>query len=118
MSDERWIEAVRSEFQPEPLAPARAAELRRDLDARIEARRGLPRFAFPAFASAVAAAALYLAWPHAAILPTSDGTVSSGELDAFVDPDQLTGELTDQAEYLPADYQGLALLLDDDAADR
>jgi hypothetical protein len=118
MSDERWIETVRSEFQPEPLAPARAGELRRELHARIEARRGLPRFALPAFASAVAAAALYLAWPPATIVPTSDGAVTSGELEAFVDPEQLTGELTGHDEYLPADYQGLALLLEDDAADR
>jgi hypothetical protein len=118
MNDERWIESVRNEFQPEPLSPARAAELRRELAAKLERRPVLPRAAFPAFASAALAVALYLAWPHATVVPTSDGAVSSGELDAFVDPDQFTREVAGHDEYLPADYQGLALLLEDDAADR
>jgi hypothetical protein len=118
MSEERWIETVREAFQPAPLSPARAAELRRDLAARIERRPRVTRFGLPALASAaVAAAALYLAWPHAPLLTTSDAPVAA-ESDALVDPDQLASELTEQAEYLPADYQSLALLLDDDAADR
>jgi hypothetical protein len=123
MNDDRWIETLREEFQPAPTSPARAEELRRELREGLTRRawRG-PRFALPAFAAAAAAAAvLYLVSPS--VPTTRDATlgdigVSVAESDVLVDPDAYASELSDGAGYLPADYQGLALLLDDDAADR
>jgi hypothetical protein len=121
MNDERWIEAVREELRPEPMSPAHAAAFRRALGERIERPRA-PRFALPALASAaVASLALWLAWPAATpVTPVTQSNirVASAEIDAYVDPDAIANEVADRAEYLPADYQGLALLLEDDAADR
>jgi len=121
--DRRWIETLREEFQPEPASEARAAELRRELRQRLTRPQRAPRFALPAFAAAAAAAALlYLAWPSAG--PGNDATTAGAasvivaESDVLVDPDAYADELADGAGYLPADYQGLALLLDDDTADR
>ena len=119
MSDDRdWIESLRAEFRPEPMSPQRAAEFRRALEERIEAGGRRRRLALPGLAlAAAAAAALWLALP--ATTPTEPAAAaSSAEADAFVDPDALTRELVQQANYLPADYEGLALLLDDDKADR
>jgi len=119
MSDDRFLETLREEFTPEPTSPARAAELRRELMSRID-RPARTRFAWPALASAAAAAAvLYLAWPNATPTVTpDDNTVAVAESDSLVDPDAYASELADSDDYLPADYQGLALLLDDDTADR
>lgn len=116
--DRRWLEALRDGFRPEPMSPARAAAFRRALDERIERRSAARRFALPALAgAAITALALWLAWPvTTAIEP--DTAVTSAELEAYVDPDAFASELAERGEYLPADYQGLALLLDDDAADR
>ena len=119
--DDRWIETLRTEFRPEPMSPARAAAFRRALDERI-AERPVRRLALPAFATAaVAALALWFAWPVTS--PTTgatgaEGVVASADIDAYADPETFASDLADQAEYLPADYQSLALLLADDAADR
>jgi hypothetical protein len=118
--DERWIETLREEFQPEPTSEARAAELGREL------REGLSRtpprasrFVLPALAAAAAAAAaLYLATPHVTRTTADDAGATVAESDLLVDPDAYASELTDDGDYLPADYQGLALLLDEDGADR
>jgi hypothetical protein len=118
MNDDRWLERVRDEFRPEPMSPERAVAFRRALDERIERSAGARRLALPAFAAAAAAAAaLWLAWPVTS--PTQqDTSVASAALDSFVDPDQSASELAERPDYLPADYQGLALLLEDDTADR
>jgi hypothetical protein len=122
-ADRALIDAIRAEFQPEPTSPARAAELRRELAEQIE-RGPRPlrlRLAVPALATAaLAAAALWLALP-ASTPSTSDGAVvaaSSAEGDSLVDPDAFASELAERDGYLPADYQSLALLIDDSAADR
>lgn len=118
MNDDRWLEALRDAFRPEPMSPERAAAFRRALDERIERSAGARRFALPAFAAAVAAAAaLWLAWP---VTPPTDANTAatSAGLDSFVDPDESASELVERRDYLPADYQGLALLLEDDTADR
>jgi hypothetical protein len=119
MSDDRdWIDSLRAEFRPEPMTPERAARFRAALDARLEAGARNRRFALPALALAAAAvAALWLALPAAPPLGSAV-PASSAEADAFVDPDALASDLVQQASYLPADYQGLALLLEDDKADR
>jgi hypothetical protein len=117
--DRRWLETLREEFQPEPLSEARAAELRRGLREGLGRPARAPRLVLPAFAAAAAAAAaLYLAWPQDTPTTAGDGGVTVAESDLLVDPDAYASELADDAGYLPADYQGLALLLDDDAADR
>jgi hypothetical protein len=119
MSDDRWIETLRGEFLPEPTTEARAAELRRELRAGLDRPARAPRLAAPAFAAAAAAAAvLYLAWPQPSITTGGDDAAMAAEADALVDPDAYASELADDAGYLPADYEGLALLLDDDTADR
>jgi len=116
--DRRLIESLRAEFRPDPMSPARAAAFRRALEERIERRARSRRFALPALASAaVAAAALWLALPAATPIERA-ATASSAEADAFVDPDALASELAQRPDYLPVDYQELALLLEDDAADR
>lgn len=116
--DRRWLEALREEFRPEPMSPARAAGFRRALDERIERRSGPRRFALPALAgAAVTAAALWLAWP-VTTATQADAVVTSAEIDAFVDPDAFANDVAERGDYLPADYQGLALLLDEDTADR
>jgi hypothetical protein len=118
MNDDRWIDTLREEFTPAPTSPERAAELRRSLRERVAQERPRPRFALPALATAAGAALLlWAAWPSAPVTPSA-GSATSAEVDAFVDPDEYASELTDRAEYLPADYQGLALLLEDDTADR
>jgi len=118
MSEDRWLETLRDEFQPEPMSPQRAAGFRRALDERIERRAGARRFALPALASAaVAALALWVAWPVTAPIEV-DASATSAELDEYVDPDAFASELAGRGDYLPADYKGLALLLDDDTADR
>jgi hypothetical protein len=115
MSDERLIETLRRDFQPEPMSPARAAAFRRELESRLEGRPRW-RLALPAFALAAAAAlALWLALPGAQ--PNESTVTTSAELDAFVDPETLASEITEPASYLPSDYQELALLLDGDSAD-
>jgi hypothetical protein len=116
--DRRLIESLRAEFRPDPMSPERAAAFRRRLEERIEPRARARRFALPAFAAAaVAAAALWLALP--ATTPTEPAALAtSAEADAFVDPDALASELAQRSDYLPVDYQELALLLEDDAADR
>lgn len=116
--DERWIEAVRREFVPDPLPPQRAAQLRRELAQRISAGTPRRRFALPALAGAVvAAAALWLALP-ARIATNEDASVTGAEIDSYVDPDAIASEISERPDYLPVDYENLALLLDDDAADR
>jgi hypothetical protein len=116
--DHRWLETLRDEFRPEPTSPQRAAAFRRALDERMERRAGTRRFALPALAgAAVAVVTLWLAWP--ATVPTKmDAVATSAEIDEFVDPDGFASEVADRGDYLPADYQGLALLLEDDTADR
>jgi hypothetical protein len=116
--DRRWLEALRDEFRPEPMSPQRAAALRRALDERIERRARARAFALPALASAtIAAITLWVAWPLTT--PTAvHAAATSAEIDEFVDPDRFASEVAERGDYLPADYQGLALLLDDDAADR
>ena len=118
--DERWIETLRDEFQPEPTSETRAAELRRELRERLtRPSPRLPRFVLPAFAAAAAAAAaLYLATPSVTSTTADDAGAMVAESDLLVDPDAYASELTDDGGYLPADYQGLALLLDEDGADR
>ncbi|HTO70180.1 MAG TPA: hypothetical protein VMR31_10005 [Myxococcota bacterium] len=116
--DERWIEAVRREFVPDTLRPERAAELRRELARRIAADEPRRRFALPALAGAVVAAlALWLAAP-VRIATNRDASVTGAEIDAYVDPDAVASEISERPDYLPADYENLALLLDDDAAER
>ena len=131
MSDERdlaradraLVDAIRADFQPEPTSPARAAELRRALAERIE-RGPRPlrvRLAVPALAAAaLAAAALFLALPASTPSHPDDTavTVSSADGDSLVDPDAFASELAERDGYLPADYQELALLIDDPATDR
>jgi hypothetical protein len=131
MSDERdlgradraLVDAIRADFQPEPTSPARAAELRRALAERIE-RGSRPlgvRLAVPAFAAAaLAAAALFLALPATTPSHPDDAAlaVSSADSDSLVDPDAFASELAERDGYLPADYQELALLIDDPATDR
>jgi hypothetical protein len=119
MSDDRhWLEALRDGFRPEPMSPSRAAAFRRALDARLERRARARRFALPALAgAALAALALWLAWPVTRATELDAG-VTSAEIDSFVDPDTFASELAERGDYLPADYQGLALLLEDDTADR
>ena len=121
-ADRALIDAIRAEFRPEPTAPARAAELRRALAEHIE-RGPRPlrlRLAVPALATAALAAALWLALP--ATTPSAPGggavEVSSAESDSLVDPDAFASELAERDGYLPADYQELALLIDDSATDR
>ena len=122
-ADRALIDAIRAEFQAEPTPPARAAELRRALAERIE-RGPRPlgvRLAVPALATAaLAVAALWLALP--ATTPNAPGggavAVSSAESDSLVDPDAFASELAERDGYLPADYQELALLIDDAATDR
>ncbi|MFI5317187.1 MAG: hypothetical protein ACHQ6T_15915 [Myxococcota bacterium] len=121
MSDDRdrdWIDSLRAEFRPEPMTAERAAEFRRTLEARIDTGARNRRFALPALALATAAAAaLWLALPATAPLAPA-ASASSAEADAFVDPDALASDLAQQSGYLPADYQGLALLIEDEKADR
>ncbi|HTO06991.1 MAG TPA: hypothetical protein VMR86_08005 [Myxococcota bacterium] len=116
--DRRWIETLREQFQPEPVPEARAAEQRRALRQGLTRPARGPRIAWPALAAAMAAAALYLALPRATPTTPGDAGASLAESDALVDPDAYASELAGDPGYLPADYQGLALLLDDDAADR
>jgi hypothetical protein len=120
--DERWIEAMRNEFRPDPLSPERAAELRRDLARRVADDRPARRFALPALASAaLAAGALWLLLPERARLTSATGdesTATSAEIESFVDPDSVASDYAERPDYLPADYEGLALLLDEDGADR
>ena len=124
MSDDRkWIDAIRAEFQPEPTPPARAAELRRALAQQIERGAGPQRlgFALPALAgAALAAGALWLALPATAPTTPDESSLSasSADPDSLVDPDAFASELAERDGYLPADYQELALLIDDPATDR
>ncbi len=119
--DDRWIETVRDELRPEPMSPARAAAFRRELDERIAARPAR-RFALPVLATAAAAAALalWLGWP--VTQPTdptpTETAAAAADVDAYSDPETFASDLADRGEYLPADYQALALLLEDDAAER
>jgi len=117
--DERWIDAVRREFRPDALAPERASQLRRELAERIARGPVRTGLAVPALAGAAlaAAAALWLFAPARVTTP-EEALATSAEIDALVDPDAFASELVERPEYLPADYQNLALLLDDDAADR
>ena len=117
--DERWIEIMRREFQPELPTPERASRLRRELAERLASEPPRRGFAVPALSAAAraAAAALWLFAP-ARLATHEDMLVSSAGIDAFVDPDGFARELAERPDYLPADYEGLALLLDDDAADR
>jgi len=116
--DRRWIETLREEWAPEPTSPERAERLRRELRQRIDRPARAAWLALPAtVAAAAAAAVLYLAWPSPPAT-TGDASATVAEGDALIDPDEYASELADGAGYLPADYQGLALLLDDDAADR
>jgi hypothetical protein len=116
MNDDRWIETVRDELRPEPLTPARAAALRRELDERI-AERPTRRFALPALAAAAAAAlVLWLGWPVTP--PVTSASAEVADVDSYSDPETFATDLADRGEYLPADYQALALLLEDDAAER
>lgn len=118
--DRALIAAIRSELQPEPLSAARAAELRRDLAERIERGGRVNRFrvALPALAAGAFAVALWLALPARTPTPAVDTADGAAELDALVDPDALASELAESEDYLPADYQVLALALDDSEADR
>ena len=115
--DRALIEAIRAGFQPDPTSPLRAAELRRELAARIEADTNPRRWqiAVPALAVSALAAALWLALPARAPVDTRD---ASAELEAFVDPDRFASELADGDDYLPADYQMLALVVDDSPAEQ
>src|SRR5258708_6100193 len=116
MNEDRWLEALRDEVRPEPMSPQRAAAFRRALAERIERRASARRFALPGLASAaVAALALWVAWPASAPIEV-DASATSAELDEYVDPDAFASELAGRGDYLPADYQGLALLLDHDTA--
>lgn len=118
MSDDRgWIESLRAGFRPEPMSPERAAAFRRALERRIQRRARARRFALPALAAASAAAALWLAIREPAPEPPAS-IAGSAEAWAFLDPDALASELAQRSDYLPADYQQLALLLEDDAIDR
>lgn len=116
--DRRLIESLRAAFRPDPMTPERAAAFRKALEARIERRARSRRLALPALATAaVAAGALWLALP--ATNPAGPAaSATPAEADAFVDPDALASELAQRSDYLPVDYQELALLLEDDAADR
>ncbi len=116
-SDRALVDAIRADFQPEPLSPARAAAMRMELERRIERRTFARRFAAPALATAALAAALWLTLPAASPTPSATATVGGAELDAYVDPDEFASELAERDDYLPADYQVLALLVDDSAAD-
>jgi hypothetical protein len=118
-ADRALVDAIRADFQPEPLSPARAAAMRMDLERRLERRALARRFAAPVLATAALAAALWLTLPAAAPTPSATDTPATGaELDAYLDPDAFASELADDEDYLPADYQLLALLVDDLAADR
>jgi hypothetical protein len=122
-ADRALVDAIRADFQPEPTSPARAAELRRALAARIE-RGPRPlalRIAVPALATAaLASAMLWLALPAATPSAPDTGavTASSADSDSLVDPDAFASELAERDGYLPADYQELALLIEDSATDR
>jgi len=118
MNDDRWLETLREEYRPEPLSPSRAVDFRRTLEERIHDRRDARRLAPAALAAAVVSAlALWLSWPVAAPLP-ADTSATNAELESFVNPDRFANEVAERPDYLPADYQGLALLLDEDSADR
>jgi hypothetical protein len=97
--------------------------LRRALAERVErgprplaVRLGVPALA----AAALAAAALFLALPPTTpSAPDANAvTVGSADSDSLVDPDAFASELAERDGYLPADYQELALLIDDPATDR
>ena len=128
MSDERdlgradcaLVETIRTELQPEPLSAARTAELRRELAERIERRPRVNRFrvAVPALAAGALAFALWLALPAPTPTEAPDTSDGGAELEAYVDPDAFASELGENADYLPADYQMLALAIDDAPADR
>ena len=118
-ADRALVDAIRADFQPQPLSPARAAAMRMDLERRIERRAFARRFAAPALATAALAAALWLTLPASLPTPSATDTPATGAaLDAYVDPDEFASELAERDDYLPADYQSLALLVDDSAADR
>jgi len=118
-ADRALVDAIRADFQPEPLSPARAAAMRMELERRIERRAYARRFATPALATAALVAALWLTLPAASPIPPAPATpVSGAELDAYVDPDEFASELAERDDYLPADYQVLALLVDDSGTDR
>ncbi|HXX48045.1 MAG TPA: hypothetical protein VEN47_07445 [Myxococcota bacterium] len=117
--DERWIETMRREFRPAPLAPERASRMRRELAERLASEPPRRGFAVPALSgAALAAAATLWLFAPARVATHEETAVTSAEIDAFVDPDGFARELAERPDYLPADYEGLALLLDDDAADR
>ena len=115
--DRALVEAIRAEFQPATTSPARAAELRRELAARIDTHARPRRWslAIPALAVPALAALLWFALPAHMPVDTRD---ANAELDAFVDPDAFASELTDGDDYLPADYQLLALVVDDAPAEQ
>ena len=119
-ADRALVDVIRSELAPEPLSPARAAQLRRELAERIERAPRPNRFrvAVPALALGALATALWLALPAPAPTVATDTSDSAAELEAYVDPDAFASELGENADYLPADYQVLALALDDAPADR
>src|SRR5262245_17395059 len=111
MSDERdlsradraLVEAIRAEFQPAPVPPARAAQLRRELAERIEAERPSRfRVAVPALAAAALAAALWFALPSGTPTAVNDPSDTSAELDAYTDPDAFASDFADADDYLPA----------------
>ena len=120
-ADRAFIDAIRADFQPEPPSPSRAAAMRMELERRIERRALVRRFAAPALATAALAVALWLTTPATDPNPASSAAatpVTAAELDAYVDPDEFASELAERDDYLPADYQSLALLVDDSEADR
>ena len=119
-ADRALVDAIRAELQPEPLSPARASELRRALAERIGRPPRVNRFrvAVPALAAGALAFALWLALPASAPNEATDTSDSGAELEAYVDPDAIASELGESADYLPADYQMLALAIDDAPADR
>ena len=117
MNDDRWLETVRDEFRPEPMTPARAAAFRRGLDERLNTKRPARRFAVPALTAAAAAAlVLWLGWPVTPPATSTSAEVTAADVDSYSDPETFAADLTDRGEYLPADYQALALLLEDDTA--
>ena len=113
--DRSWIETVERELRPEPLDARRALAFRRELEERLARRDARVGLAWPALATAAAAAALAL-WLVRPVAPTPKSVTSPetevAAVDAWVDPDG-AGELGAAEDYLPGDYLVLATLLDD-----
>jgi len=111
--DRQLIERIDAAFRPAAMSAARRVAFRAALDERIERRNPARRWLAPALATtAAAAAALWFSQPEPAA--PSLAAAESSELYAFIDPDAVSGELSESPSYLPDDYLALALLIESD----